>query len=269
MPNVHLITFADGSQDYREAGARLIASSNAFDCIDFRRSFSQKDLGPDYADLYAEKVRLAPIGLGYFSWKPYLVSTYLSKMDDHDVLVYIDSGCELNHKGLPRFHDYLSMTSNHGALSFELAHPFRYWTKKHLLLTEAYPQHHYRNMLVGGIFFLQKNSHSLKFALDWLNLSSFKGGETLIDPEPGEVQIKGFRAHRHDQSTLSAAAFNNHLHKIKDETYFPYWSDGLQHPILAVRNRTGSATIDKKLSLKAKIKDTIRKFRKNLRQLNS
>lgn len=265
MPNVHLITFGDGSQDYREAAERLISQSNVFSSIDFRRAYKKEDLGAEYNSLFKEEVRSTALGFGLYSWKPWLVHKHLNSIDENDILVYIDSGCELNPHGMSRFQDYLSITAEHGMLTFELQHAQRFWTKQHHMLASTNAEHYFRNQIAGTVFFIKKNVSSKKFCDDWLALSSHKGGETLMDPGASETQIAGFRAHRHDQSTLSLTAFMNNTYHIPDETYFTRWSSALDYPILALRNRTGAQKHQALMSTNSKIMDWIKSKKQEFR----
>ena len=265
MPNVHLITFGDGSKEYIDAAQRLIRESNNFDSIDHRRSFGLKDLGVEYEKLFKESVRFSPKGLGLFAWKPFLISQELASIDENDILIYMDSGFELNVKGIHRFDDYLSITSEQQALTFELQHPQRYWTKRSSVLTESHQEHKYRNQIAAGIIFLKKTKLTKKFCDDWLWISSYNGGETLEDPQPLERQISGFKSHRHDQSTLSLAVYINDIYHIKDETYFNNWSDALHYPVLALRNKSAQQQHPRLLGNFQRIKNSIREAKLNYR----
>ena len=49
-------------------------------------------------------------GYGYWSWKPFIISKTLEKIDEGDILLYIDIGCELRSDGTQRFIEYLDYT---------------------------------------------------------------------------------------------------------------------------------------------------------------
>jgi len=245
MPKIHLITFADGSPEYHAAGKRLIKQSLLFPQIDIRKVFSSADLGAEYHKIFKPEITTAKVGFGFYSWKPYITHQYLNQISDGDILVYIDCGCELNPGGVIRFDDYLSITCEYGSLLFEHHHPLRYWTKRHPQLNVH--DFGYRNTLVATAFFLQKNSATLKFSKNWLDLSAIDGGDVLSDPDEGEIQQVFFKAHRHDQATFSLAAYENDVHSIADETFFKYWEYAKEYPILAFHNRTGSEILSKKL----------------------
>jgi len=72
---------------------------------------------------------------GYAVWKPYLILKTLYLMNDNDILLYCDAGCELNISGLSRLHQYFNIinNSNYGILSFKLCHLEKTWTKMDLI----------------------------------------------------------------------------------------------------------------------------------------
>ncbi len=78
------------------------------------------------------------------------------KMDEADILIYVDSGWEFNKKGQAIFANYLSFAAKHDALFFELPFAHRFWTKNHARLTGS-KEYFARNQVVGGNMFLKKS----------------------------------------------------------------------------------------------------------------
>jgi hypothetical protein len=259
-PIVKLITFGAGAQHFKDAAERLIAQSKYFSAIDVSKAYSEADLPPDYYELFK-----GINGYGFFSWKPFLIHAELSKLESNDILIYIDAGCELNKNGIRRFNDYLSYTAKNDVLLFEQQLPNRCWTKNHPKL--AYPEHFFRNILVGGIQFLKNNERSRQLIKAWLDLCSYENGILLRDPEANEPQLQEFIAHRHDQSCLSVSAYLHNIATIPDETWFQDWSDGKTYPILALRNRTGASTYEKKIkpNVFKRIKRWLKNFKNSFR----
>jgi hypothetical protein len=245
-PIVKLITFGGGSVAYRQAAERLIEQSIDFKSIDERKAYVDADLPPEYFKLFDGLMKNYPTGYGLYSWKPFLIHLELSRLQPNDILIYIDSGCELNNRGIRRFDDYLSHTAKTDVLLFEQQHPNRFWTKKHPMLT-GYPEHHFRNQLVGGIIFLKNSQRTKELVKAYLELCSYDKGLLLKDPAEHEPQIPGFIKHRHDQSCLSTCAYLYNVSTLPDETWFRNWSDGANYPILALRNRTGTSKLKQEL----------------------
>jgi hypothetical protein len=246
IPIVKLITFGGGSANFREAASRLIKQSEDFPSIDVRRAYTETDLPSDYHKLFNGLLESHPAGYGLYSWKPYLVYNELLMLNQNDILIYIDAGCELNKFGIRRFDDYLSYTSKNDVLLFELQHPNRYWTKFHPMLL-GYPEHYFRNQLVASVIFLKNNDRTKQFIKSWLDLCAFENGILLKDPEENELQLPIFKMHRQDQSCLSICAYLHNIRTISDETWFQDWRNAEKFPILALRSRTGVSVLNEKL----------------------
>lgn len=243
-PIVKLITFGRG-KDLQEAAERLIKQSKDFSSIDERKAYTEIDLPSDYYSLFNGLPNIATSN-GLYSWKPYLINAELENLQVNDILIYIDAGCELNKNGIRRFDDYLSHTSKYDVLLFEQQHPNRFWTKNHPKLL-GYPEHFFRNHLVGGVIFLKNNEKTQQLIKAWLDLCAYQNGILLRDPEDNEPQLPGFIKHRHDQSCLSICAYLHNVATIPDETYFSDWSCAQNYPILALRNRSGVSVLNEKL----------------------
>jgi hypothetical protein len=234
----------------------LIEQSEQFHSINERHAYTDLDLPSEYFEMFPGLVENYRIGYGLYSWKSYLIRSELAKLRLNDILIYIDAGCELNPNGIRRFEDYLSFTAKNDLLLFEQRHPNRFWTKNHPKLL-GYPEHYFRNQLVGGIVFVKKNERSERIIQAWLELCSYDGGTLLKDPGDSEPQVPGFKSHRHDQSCLSVCAYQHEVATMPDETWFQDWKSARDYPILTFRNRTGSSELQKKLK-KFSIKDYFR-----------
>jgi len=243
---VKLITFGGGNAGFREAAIRLIAQAKDFPSIDVGRAYFDTDLPADYYTLFSGITDSCVTGYRLYSWKPFLIHAELSGLSPNDVLVYMDAGCELNKRGIHRFDDYLSYTSRNDVLLFELQHPNRFWSKDHPKLV-GYPEHYFRNQLVGGVIFLKKCDRTMEFVKEYLDLCAYDNGALLKEPESNEIQIPGFVNHRHDQSCLSICAYRHELATIPDETWFADWGRAQNYPILALRNKTGVSMLNDRL----------------------
>ena len=79
----------------------------------------------DFYNKYKQILDL-PRGGGYWIWKPYFIKTYLDKLNDNDILVYIDSGCTINKNNKKEFDRYIEIVKNHttGILGFQYTNLF-------------------------------------------------------------------------------------------------------------------------------------------------
>ena len=119
-PIVHLITFGGGSKDYHDAAERVARQALEFPDIDSATAFTEKNLPSEFFDLCETVIRDYPRGFGLWAWKPFIIQHELKRLRDNDILIYVDSGCELNKYGLNKFRGYLSYTAQNEALIFEL-----------------------------------------------------------------------------------------------------------------------------------------------------
>ena len=94
----YFITFASGEKKYIEAGERLITQAKnleLFDkCIFYTDTYLQKDLyfWAKHGDFIKNNNR----GYGFWLWKIYIVKLTMENMNDGDILVYLDAGCEID-----------------------------------------------------------------------------------------------------------------------------------------------------------------------------
>ena len=249
MQKVKLITFGDGSKKYHDAVARLLKQSEAFSTIHSREGFSIDKLDPEYHEMFPDFSKKYPEGHGYYAWKAFLIASELRKLDDGDILVYVDAGCELSANGEERFQFYLSETTKNDVTLFELPLPNRFYTKNDPTFFEN-PEHYLRNQLVSGVLFLKKGEKATNLINDWLALCAYEGGRLLMNPSRNETQIPGFIAHRHDQSCLSTCAYDHNIKTLPDETWFDDFRGKDNYPILAFRSRSGKSKMNRKFKRK-------------------
>lgn len=177
-------------------------------------------------------------GGGYWIWKPFIIFKKLQEINENDILIYIDGGCNIctTTDAQNRFNDYVNMVNNNwtGHLRFQLEHKEFKYTNKHLIqyfnsnnkLNINYNDVNYNDVnineiinteqLVGGIQVIRKN----KFTMDFFTYC-MKIIDDDVELFTDKYNLKTGEQHRHDQSVMSM------LYKImggdliiKDETYF-------------------------------------------------
>jgi hypothetical protein len=99
--SIKFITF--GSHDlYIDAGKRLVEQAknlNIFnETILYTSEYLKKDV--DFWNEHHEFINKNWNwrGHGYWLWKPYIIKKTMENMNDGDILLYLDCGCELNFK---------------------------------------------------------------------------------------------------------------------------------------------------------------------------
>lgn len=238
LPIVRLITFGAGSNGYLKSMKRLGRQAEGFPWVDEFKSYSDADLSSDFYENMGPLVASNPKGFGLWSWKPFLILHELERLNNGDVLIYLDAGVELNKRGASRFTHYLDHLARKDVLVFSLDHQHRQWTKNHELIFER-NENFFRNQVVAGVLMLRVSDTSKTLIAKWKELCMLDNGALLEDPLPKDEQGHGdYLGHRHDQSLLSKVVFDHALETWPDETIFRPWRKGKDSPFLALRNKS-------------------------------
>lgn len=222
------ITF--GSPDYYPALHRICQEARAFP-FDKIHGYTDLELKQDpvFWEKHGDFILQNPKGYGFWIWKPYLILKKLEELQEGDILVYADSGCELNPQGMERFLDYLDVLemSELGILSFQMDHLEQDFTKKAIL--DYFQDDGTTGQCVGGIQLIKKTPHSMKVVREWNKHLLY---EWINDTPDSHASP------RHDQSIYSMVVKKYGSVRLPDETYYEDWSNGKHIPILAKRNRS-------------------------------
>ena len=102
---LHFITFGGGSENYYQAVERLCGQVKSLEIFDSITGYTDKDIKSD--EVFWNKHKNFIInnkrGYGYWIWKPYLILKKLKEINDNDILLYLDCGCEINVKQKKHF----------------------------------------------------------------------------------------------------------------------------------------------------------------------
>jgi hypothetical protein len=229
---IYFLTF--GNNKYNSALNRIKVEAelmNIFDYIDIYNEDKLKSI-PEFWNKHKDFIRMNKRGYGYWIWKSFLTQLTLNKMNNNDILIYADAGCEFNILGKSRLLEYINIVNNsqYGILSFQLGsiHLEKRWTKMDLF--------HYLNccsldntqQLVGGIYIIMKNDHTIKLVNEWYKICC---NYNLIDDSKCISKNDDiFVEHRHDQSVFSLLRKIHGTDILEDETYppknkkFPIWA---------------------------------------------
>jgi hypothetical protein len=212
MPIV--VTFADSRM--RSALTRVKRQAKKFSEFETTYAWSESALDPSFVSGMGAKLSRDVRGFGYWSWKPQVILQALDKMNDGEILVYMDAGCHLNLAGAARLGEYFDIVahSTSGILGFQLEsnavgllHEST-WTKgdvldffdvrNNILVTES-------DQICGTIIVLQKRVETIVFFEKWRDL--FVSNFSLFDDSASlSANAPNFIEHRHDQSVFSIMA---------------------------------------------------------------
>ena len=218
------ITFGAGLPNWRAAARRLEREAKASGWFDVSLSLDERDLArmfPDFTNKHKDILKFRVKGFGYWIWKPFLIRELTAQLgSDYDGMLYLDSGCQLNpgrRKARQRMVDYVAVARDQGVFAVHLPdHPEEDWsreiTMEHFGLSTEQRQ---MNQIQGGIVAIAR--HSLDIVDEWLETATMDNYRLLLDAPLGELNAPTFRAHRHDQSILSAIVKCRGLKTIPDE----------------------------------------------------
>lgn len=141
-------------------------------------------------------------GGGYWIWKFDIILQELDKMDDDDVLVYLDAGCSIVKTGEKRFNEYIEMLkqSEHNSIAFVLREKEKEYTTQEIyntLLSEVDDS----GQIMGGCQIYKKNKKLIKMFNEIIDI--LKKDPYLITDKYNSSQKSYFIDNRHDQSILS------------------------------------------------------------------
>lgn len=203
----YFITFGAGSDNYYEAGERLKKQAediNLFDKIIF---YTDENLKADeeFWNKHHDFIEKNKRGYGYWIWKPYIIRKTMNEMNDGDILLYLDCGCEIDSNKKDEMTDLFEIVKkDHIFGSFvDVMWIEKQFNKMDLLLKLDMLDDKYLNskQRQGGAVLYFINDKIRNFVNEWYNLAV---EYTNIDDSPSHASnFECFVEHRHDQSLFS------------------------------------------------------------------
>ncbi|WP_180380878.1 hypothetical protein [Campylobacter lanienae] len=173
-------------------------------------------------------------GFGYWCWKPKVILMTLEQMNDNDILLFVDIGCEFNYSKANDMTQMLKQVDKNefmGVLHNALNKNYQKGdTLKHFGLTN---DENFLNskQVLGGLLFMKKNKKTLSIINEWMDI--FYNNFNFVDDTPSLYENhKDFIRNLHDQSVLNAIMYKYQCVNFPIEYYF----DRYNKPILCRRN---------------------------------
>jgi len=96
--NLRFITFGSHN-NYLDAGSRLLNQATSLNLFKECRLYTANHLlHSDFWSQHQNFVNNNRRGFGYWLWKPYIIKKNMEEMNDGDILLYLDCGCEIHNK---------------------------------------------------------------------------------------------------------------------------------------------------------------------------
>ncbi len=209
MQKIILVSFADSR--YRNALARLENYTRDFPFTERHFHTEKNTFTREY--WHNLKPWLYRRGYGYWEWKGHLVRHYLGRMETDDILVWSDAGVYWNNtpKAKYRFKEYCNLLGgDKNILAFQEPYIEQEWSKGDLLVAlKAYNDDEIclSKQLWTGCFFIKKVPETVNLIDKWASINE-RRHELETDKRSKVPNKKGFKEHRHDQSSFSVLVKN-------------------------------------------------------------
>jgi len=204
MGSVVLITFGDGHERYRTATKRIVAQAEEIGLFSRIENFTDEDLqaDPDFWDRHGDFINANPRGHGYWIWKPYLIMKTMETMSDGDLLLYVDSGCEIDIRRRDEFIRCFDIVKTDLVMCVSTQREDQ-WSKMDLIvhLDCNHTEYLKKPQAQTGRILMRVCDTTRQFVREWYETGC---NYHLIDDSPSVLtNLDSFRAHRHDQSIFS------------------------------------------------------------------
>jgi len=169
-------------------------------------------------------------GFGYWIWKPYIILKVLENIPDNEVILYVDSGCELNKNGLEKLKQYYEECLETEGVFFTLDLPEIQWTKMDTYRRINGDNNDYMltRQIIATSFFVKNTPMIKELIQEWINIGVENKGHYLNDSPSNLPNDEIFRENRHDQSIwsllLKKKAETHDFTFHEDDTYETIWN---------------------------------------------
>jgi hypothetical protein len=215
----HLITFSGGNVNYYDmygqfvnyydAACRLIkqaADTHLFDQLTHVTDVKLQNEQVFWSD-HSQFITQNPKGYGYWLWKPYIIKKQLDTIQDNDILLYCDAGCEIDLKNTNMIETMFDQVSRDLIVGSEVGLEWgceRRWCKRDLYTYLNFEDHHPSLMTqqrqATAVCFL-KCDKVVDLVNQWYQIAC---KYHMIDDTPSLSQnLENFVEHRHDQAIFS------------------------------------------------------------------
>jgi len=237
---IYGITFGGGSQNYIDAVNRMkneLLQTEVFDTvIGYTDNDLRKDV--DFWEKNRNFIENNKRGYGYWIWKPYLIMKTMELMNDNDILLFLDAGCEIvnNEKTKELMMGFINKCNETEILYSPAGHNEKLYNKMDLIDYMKLNNDQIKDSMQyqTGVIFIKKNNKMLDFIKEWYSIA-ISNNYHLIDDSASKIpNDQLFIEHRHDQAIFSLLT-KSEKYKLNNENNLiidPY-------PIKTSRKRHG------------------------------
>lgn len=199
----HFITYGDSR--FASAKGRIIREAQATGEFDRVVSYGPEDVSED---LRREPIFAERRGGGYWTWKPDIIFTEMKDMQDDDILVYADAGCEL----VPgrEWGRYWRILKTKELVAQRIYQTNVQWTRQTIVKTFSENPCGWLRccQFMATVVMLRKTQMTIRLVDEWRSLMVSRP-ELVRDVMPDERagESPEFIENRHDQALLSALLY--------------------------------------------------------------
>jgi hypothetical protein len=255
--NIHktyFISFGGGSNNYHDAVNRIARQAKEFNMFTKIFAYTETDLKNEltFWEKHKRFITENKRGFGYWIWKSFLIMKTLEQLNDGDILLYCDCGCELNINGKKNLYKMIEKTDELLIIGTNAGSSDNNYTKMDLINFMEFNDIEILNkqQMQGGCLMMKKCEKITKLIKLWYDIC-ISNNYHLVDDSPSiNKNYDTFIEHRHDQSVLSLLTKKYNLTNYEiDPTYFgtkynKYLTDGINYPIWTCRNISGISIKD-------------------------
>jgi len=227
----NFITFGAGSQNYYDAIERLKTQSSSLELFDNIYCYTDTDLKNDtnFWNNHSDFIINNNKGFGYWLWKPYIIKKTIENMNDGDILLYIDAGCEIDIKKKENFIYYFELIKQEILIGTLTHYMEKFLTKADLFLELDLLDDKYVNTIqhqAAALLFLVCDK-TRNLVNEWYEIGCVYHN---IDDSPSNSKtLICYKEHRHDQSIFS----------LLTKKYNLFSKKSLHDIVEVIRNRSG------------------------------
>jgi len=153
-------------------------------------------------------------GGGYWLWKPYIINETLKKINDDDIIFYMDSKYYFIEEFTNLYSDYMK---NNDLLVWKNKPNDQLWYMKNWCKMDVIYKYNMFDKVFNenvedcwaGAIVVKKTKNTTQYIQEWLNMCCIY--ENITD-SPSKIQNSNvFHEHRHDQSLLSIVLYKYNI----------------------------------------------------------
>jgi hypothetical protein len=153
-------------------------------------------------------------GGGYWLWKPYIINETLKKINDNDILFYLDSKYYFIEDFSNLYSEYMK---DNDFLIWKNKPNDRIWYMKNWCKMDVIYKYNMFDQVFNknaedcwaGAIMIKKNNNTVKYIQEWLNMCCIY--TDITDSKSNIKNDSVFCEHRHDQSLLSIVLYKYNI----------------------------------------------------------